>query len=136
MEQHSKIAVVVQDDLQTWQKLNVTAFLVSGIATACPDLLGVPYEDGSGVSYLPMFAIPVVVLAADRPGLRRAFDRASSRQLLTSLYTEDLFSTGNDVDNRAAVKNVKTADLALVGIAIAGDRRDIDKALDMLALHP
>jgi hypothetical protein len=136
MEQDPKIAVVIRDDLMTWQKLNVTAFLVSGIATSCPDLLGVPYEDGSGVCYLPMFAIPVVVLAADRPGIRRAFDRASSRQLLMSLYTEDLFATGNDVDNRAAVKNVKTTDLALVGIAIAGDRRNVDKALDKLALHP
>jgi hypothetical protein len=43
---------------------------------------------------------------------------------------EDLFSTGNDIDNRAAVKKVNTEDLALVGIAAAGDRRDVDKALD------
>jgi len=34
----TKIAIVLRDDLETWQKLNVTAFLSSGIA-ANPDLL-------------------------------------------------------------------------------------------------
>jgi hypothetical protein len=136
MQHDSKIAVVLRDDLLTWQKLNVTSFLVSGITSTRPDLLGDPYEDASGERYLPMFAIPVVVLAADRPGLRRAFDRARARQIPMGLYTDDLFATGNDVDNRAAVRKVETEDLALAGIALAGDRRDIDKALDKLALHP
>jgi hypothetical protein len=27
----TKVAIVVRDDLQNWQKLNVTAFLMSGI---------------------------------------------------------------------------------------------------------
>jgi hypothetical protein len=131
-----KIAVVVRDDLATWQKLNVTAFVVSGITHSNPDLIGLPYEDASGVAYLPMFAIPIVVLTADRPGIRRAFERAHSRELGLGVYTEDLFSTGNDVDNRAAVARVTTAELNLVGIAVVGERRDVDKALDRLRLHP
>ena len=32
MEFDTKIAVVLRDDLAVWQKTNVTAFLVSGIA--------------------------------------------------------------------------------------------------------
>src|SRR3546814_942976 len=32
----TKIAVLLRDDLATWQRLNVTAFLVSGVATAQP----------------------------------------------------------------------------------------------------
>ena len=28
----TKIAIVLRDDLETWQKLNVTAFLASGVA--------------------------------------------------------------------------------------------------------
>jgi hypothetical protein len=34
----TKIAIIVRDDLAVWQKLNVTAFLTSGIAGAHPDL--------------------------------------------------------------------------------------------------
>jgi hypothetical protein len=36
----SKVAVVVRDDLETWQRLNVTAFLMSGITAARPELVG------------------------------------------------------------------------------------------------
>jgi hypothetical protein len=43
----TKIAVVLLDDLAVWQKANVTAFLVSGIAGTDPSLVGEPYVDGS-----------------------------------------------------------------------------------------
>ena len=67
-----KIAVVVRDDLASWQALNVTAFLVSGIGTRLPDVVGEPYVDGSGLQYLPMFGHPVLVFAADAVALARA----------------------------------------------------------------
>jgi Protein of unknown function (DUF2000) len=41
-------------------------------------------------------------------------------------YTEELFATAKDVDNRAAA-NATTPDLALVGIGVVGDRRSVDK---------
>jgi hypothetical protein len=132
----NKIAVVVRDDLDTWQKLNVTAFVVSGLGTAVPELVGRPYEDASGVKYHSMFGLPVLVFAGDAAGLRRAFDRAQSRGLMLAVYTDDLFATGNDVDNRAAVAAVPTTELALAGFAVAGNRRTVDKVPDKLRLHP
>ena len=38
----TKVAVAVRDDLESWQRLNVTAFLVSGITAANPHLVGAP----------------------------------------------------------------------------------------------
>lgn len=131
-----KIAVVVRDDLAAWQALNVTAFLVSGIGTHLPDVVGEPYVDGSGLRYLPMFGHPVFVFAADAAALDRAAGRARARGLAMAVYTDDLFATDNDVDNRAAVAKVATPDLTLAGIALAGPRRDVDKAVDKLRLHP
>ena len=131
-----KLAVVVRDDLLVWQKLNVTAFLTSGFGVRDPGLVGAPYVDGDGRRYQPMFAQPVAVLAADAAGLRRAFDRALARGLDVAVYTDDLFATGNDEDNRAAVAAVATGDLLLAGFAVCGDRRAVDKALDRLRLHP
>ena len=32
----TKVAILVLDDLAVWQKLNVTAFLATGIAAAAP----------------------------------------------------------------------------------------------------
>jgi hypothetical protein len=136
METPPKLAVVVRSDLETWQKLNVTAFLVSGFGTRRPDVIGDDYADASSRRYLPMFGHPVLVYAGDAAAVTRAFGRAQARDLATAVFTDDLFATGNDVDNRAAVAKVATADLSLAGFAIVGDSRDVDKALDKLKLHP
>jgi hypothetical protein len=82
-----------------------------------------------------MFGQPVLVFAADADGLRRTLDRALARGIVPAIYTEDLFATGNDVDNRAAVAAVAAADLNLVGIAVRGPRRDVDKLTKGLTLH-
>ena len=39
----TKIAVLLRDDLEPWQRLNVTAFLVSGLGTEVPEVVGEPY---------------------------------------------------------------------------------------------
>jgi hypothetical protein len=44
----TKIAIIVRDDLATWQKLNVTAFLMSGIIGANTDIISEPYQDSDG----------------------------------------------------------------------------------------
>ncbi|HEY8526637.1 MAG TPA: DUF2000 family protein [Acidimicrobiales bacterium] len=41
-----------------------------------------------------------------------------------------------DIDNRAAVAKVATEDLPVAGFAVLGPRREVDKALDKLKLHP
>jgi hypothetical protein len=128
--------VAVRADLAVWQKLNVTAFLVSGIAGTEPATVGAAYEDGSGVRYLPMFGQPVLVFAGDGAQLRRAFERARARGLSPSVYTDELFATGNDIDNRAAVRAVTTEALNLAGFAVHGERKAVDKAFDGLKLHP
>jgi hypothetical protein len=70
----SKIAVIVRDDPEPWQRLNVTAFLASGVA-ANPDLLGEPYADADGTRYLPLFRQPVLVTGG-RQDRRRGGPRA------------------------------------------------------------
>ena len=131
----TKIAVIVRDDLPTWQKLNMTAFLVSGIAATQPESIGEPYEDASGIEYLPMFGQPTLVFSGDADQLRAAYERARSRDLRLAIFTEELFATGNDRDNRAAVKAVSSEDLAIVGLALRAERRAVDKIVKGLALH-
>ncbi|MFE3885824.1 DUF2000 family protein [Streptomyces lydicus] len=131
----TKIAVIVRDDLAVWQKLNVTAFLASGIAHARDDIMGKPYEDASGQDYLALFREPVLCYTADSRALSRTHARALSRGVPTALYTADMFHTGNDDDNRAAVRAVAVADLDLVGLAVHGPRGIIDKITKGLKLH-
>src|SRR5215510_16575956 len=132
----TKIAVVLLGDLAVWQKTNVTAFLVSGIAGAVPGAVGEPYRDASGNEYLPMFVQPVLVYEADHAGLRTAYERAMSRGVTPAVYTRELFETNHDEANRAAVAAVSAGQLDLVGIALRADRRLVDKVVDRLRFHP
>jgi hypothetical protein len=132
----TKLAVVLRDDLAVWQKTNVTAFLVSGIAATVPGVVGEPYRDGSGNEYLPMLVQPVLVYEADAAGLRRAYERAMARDVPMAVYTRELFETNHDEANRAAVAGVAADELDLVGIAFRAERKVVDKIVDRLRFHP
>jgi hypothetical protein len=132
----TKIAVLLRDDLETWQRLNVTAFLVSGLGTQLPEVVGAPYEDADGVPYLPMFRQPVLVFEGTKETLTAAHARALTRALPRAVFTSDLFTTGNDHDNRAAVRAVPTRELDLVGLAVYGPRNAVDKTLKGARMHP
>jgi hypothetical protein len=98
--------------------------LISGIAATDPALVGEPYIDGSGNHYLPMCRQPIMVYAADRAGLRRAYERAMARELeRLAVFTHDLFATPHDEANRAAAAAVAT-ELDFAGIALDADRKD------------
>jgi hypothetical protein len=132
----TKIAVVLRDDLEVWQRLNVTAFLVSGISQAAAEVIGEPYADADGTQYLPMFRQPVLVFEGGKEVLAAAHERAVGRGLAVSVFTADLFATGNDRDNRAAVLAVRRQDLDLVGIAVYGPRNAVDKVTKGARMHP
>ena len=132
----TKIAVVIRDDLPVWQKLNMTAFLASGVAAAAPDAIGADYADADGTRYTPMFGQPVMVFAADAARMGRTLDRALSRGVVPTVFTTDLFATGNDAENRAAVAAVPREHLDVAGIALRADRKTVDKITAGLRLHP
>ena len=131
----TKIALMLRDDLEPWQALNVTAFLTSGIAANDADLIGDPYEDADGTPYLAMIRQPIVVFEGDAERLTATHAKAVSRELSTAVYIREMFSTGNDRDNRAAVRAVGRDDLDLVGIAVHGPKNAVDKTFKGSTLH-
>ncbi|MFJ4946082.1 DUF2000 family protein [Streptomyces albidoflavus] len=132
----TKIAVLLRDDLEGWQRLNVTAFLVSGLGTQHPEVIGEPYEDADGTAYLPMLRQPVLVFEGSKETLTAAHGNALARALPRAVFTFDLFATGNDRDNRAAVRAVGKDALNLVGLAVHGPRNAVDKVLKGARMHP
>jgi hypothetical protein len=132
----TKIAIVLRDDLPVWQKLNVTAFLVSGIAHRAREAIGEDYADADATSYLPMFVQPVLAFSATSEELTRTLDRTLSRGLTPSVFIREMFATGHDAANRATVAAVPRPDLDLVGIGLRANRRDVDKIVKGLRLHP
>ena len=135
MRFNTKIAIAVRDDLAAWQKLNVTAFLASAVAGEHPEVIGDRYQDGSGNLYLPMFPQPVLVYAAGADGLATAHQRSLARGMRAAVYIEEMFRTGNDAANRAAVRAADADGMPLAGLAAYGPRNAVDKVFKGLPLH-
>src|SRR6266702_5174176 len=131
----TKVALVIRSDLASWQKMNVAAFLASGIAASYPESIGEPYEDASGNGYLRLIGQPMLIYGADRTALARVLDRALARGVQPALYTEEMFSTTHDGANRDAVRSVERDNLNLVGLAIRAERKVVDKIVDKLKFH-
>lgn len=138
MEFSTKIAIVVAEDLATWQKMNIVAFLTSGViaeAQKSENIIGEPYVDGSGKAYNALCIQPIVVLKAPREKLSTFLARAERREAKTALYIEDMFATGHDAANRETVTQYATDDLPLVGLALRTARKDVDKIFKGAKLH-
>lgn len=131
----TKIALVIRNDLAVWQKLNVAAFLASGIAASFPECIGEPYADASGTAYHALIGQPMLIYGADAAQFARALDRALTRGVKAAVYTEDMFTTTHDDANRAAVAAVERQSLNLVGLAFRAERKIIDKVVDGLKFH-
>ena len=131
----TKIAIIVRDDLATWQKLNVTAFLMSGITGANPDLIGEVYKDKDGRTHLPMSVQPVIVLTGAANVLTNIRNRAHERGIETVAYIEEMFSTGHDAANRAVFAEHGASQANTVGIALRADKKIVDKVTKGAKMH-
>ena len=134
MKFDNKIVAILRQDLLMWQKLNVTAFIMSGIGGR-QDVLGEPYVDGVGKMYLPMSKQPILIYAASSEQLKEILFKAQSKEVHMAIYTEELFNTYNDEDNRAKVAEFATNDLNLVGIGMIGKKNHVDRLTKGLNLH-
>jgi hypothetical protein len=132
----TKVALLVHEDLAVWQKLNVAAFLATGIAGAVPQAMGEPYEDAAGRRHAPLLGQPILVFAASSEVLQRAWQQALQRDLRRSAYVRAMFSTGHDAANRAAFRAEPADAPDLVGLALHGAKKDVDKATRGAQLHP
>ncbi|KAA3503284.1 DUF2000 family protein [Rhizobium rhizogenes] len=131
----TKIAVILRDDLAVWQKLNVTAFLMSGIVAQAGEIIGEPYRDGAGNVYNPLSIQPVVVMATDQEALRKIHQRSLERDVTTSLYIEEMFATGHDVANRQVFSEFSPDNARVVGMALRADKKIVDKITKGAKLH-
>lgn len=132
----TKVAIIVRDDLAVWQRLNVVAFLATGVASAAPEAMGEPYVDARGRRYGNMLGQPVLVFEGDLPALQKAHRVGLERELTLVPYVFAMFSTGHDAANREVFMAEEAENLNLVGLALRGPKKAVDKAIKGLSLHP
>jgi hypothetical protein len=79
---------------------------------------------------------PILIFTADREQIQAVYRQALDTDVQFSIYTEELFSTGHDEANRAAVAAVRSEDLKVVGLALRGRKKPMDRLTKGLRLHP
>jgi len=131
----TKIAIVVRENLAAWQKLNVTAFLTSGVVGASEGLIGEPYEDAAGNRYNALAIQPMIVLSADDETIKTIYRRAMERGVRLTLYIEQMFATGHDEANRATVRQYHPEAMNVVGLALREDKKLVDKITKGARMH-
>lgn len=123
--------------MQTWQKVNVTAFLASSVAIKFPETHGKAFVNASKSEYFPFIKHPILIYQADNSSeIKRALTRAKERQLQVGIYTEGLFATKNEEENHIEIGKYSDEDQVLVGIVIYGEIKKVSKAVDGLKFHP
>lgn len=132
----TRIAVVLRNDLATWQSLNVMAFLAGGLVGQDAGLIGEPYIDGADNHYNALIRQPIVVLSADTTTIAKVHKRAIDRKVRCSFYVEEMFKTGHDSANRAVFGQHGPDDAQVVGIALHTDRKTVDKITKGTSMHP
>jgi len=131
----TKIAIVLRDNLASWQRLNVTAFLMSGIVGQNPAIIGEAYRDRAGNLYNALSVQPIIVLSADDAAIAAIHRRALERDVTASLFIEEMFSTGHDTANRAVFAEFAPEDAKVVGIALRAEKKVVDKITKGAVMH-
>jgi len=132
----TKFVIVLRDDLAQWQALNVTAFLATGVAAQCPQIIGEAYRDRVGNVYNPMSIQPMIMLAADAATIGAIHRRALAEGVTASAYVEEMFATGHDAANRAVFAQFSPDDAKIVGLALRAPKKTADKIVKGARMHP
>jgi len=131
----TKIVLIVADDIQTWQKLNVVSFLVSGLIGNNPVLMGDDYIDAGKNTFNSLSKQPMIVLKASRSKLKTIHGRTISKNIKASSFISDMFSTNNDIDNREVFRNYSPETADVVGVGVYCDSKTADKITKGAKLH-
>ena len=135
MQFATKIIIAVRDDLQPWQELNITAFLMSGIVAETPNIIGKGYKDSEGNNYSAISSQPVIILYGSSSVLRNMRMRALSRDVNTAVYIEEMFETGHDEANRLVFSEHGPNEGNTVGVAYIADKKIADKISKGAKMH-
>lgn len=91
--------------------------------------------DSLGRHYGNISGQPMLIFEADLDGLQTAHRKGLERELTLILYVHAMFSTGHDDANREVFMAEDANTLNLVGLAMRGPKKGVDKAIKGLSLH-
>ena len=76
-----------------------------------------------------------MVLSANARTIAKVHRRSLEREVRSSLYVEEMFTTNHDEANRAVFRQFSPENARVVGIALRAERRIVDKITKGAKMH-
>lgn len=124
-----KMVIVLDDSLELGLKMNTAAVLSLTLGAQIEDLIGGELMDKTGVWHFGLTTVPLPILKASPEKLREVFNSASGlrEELLVVDVTDAAQTTVDYADYQAKLEKTDTNDLKLLGVALAGPKKLVNK---------
>ncbi len=131
-----KMVIVVDDSLPMGLKCNTAAVLSLTLGNKIEGLIDKDLKDGSGNIHTGLTNTPLPILKTTEEQLKQIRKQASdmSSDLLVVDITDAAQTTKNYADYEEKLKSKKSEELRLLGIALAGNQKDVKSLTGNLAL--
>lgn len=124
-----KIAIAISDHLLIEQKLQVVAFLTSGLVAQHSDVMGAPYEDFEGNLFSPVMKCYPHIHCVDEMAIGNMHHRAISQSIMITVFVEEWFGMADDEARRAIFQHFDPNTVNVVGMAIYAPRDTVAQVL-------
>ncbi len=134
IESPERCVIVIDNELPVGRAANAAAVLALTVGARHPMLVGPPLVDADGVAHPGLIPIGIAVLA----GPASQLSEIRARALESGCDVVDFPVQGQRTTNYSSfvddVSQVKTDDLAYVGVALVGAKKPISKIVANLSL--
>ncbi len=121
----NKAAIIINPDLPVGLLANAVACITSGLFVNGGELVGEEII-GSGVNYIPITKIPILILKPGNTPLIDLCRRAQEMDLKYMAFTREAQTTTNYEEYKKRVVGKNIDDVILVGLGIVGTEEKIN----------
>ena len=133
--QDYKMVVILDEELPVGLLSNTAAILALTIGKEVQDLVGTALTDASGDVHKGLTKIPLPILKTTGENLKQLREKSKSLENLFMVDVTDAAQTTTNYDDyEQKLKNTKLDELKLLGIALAGNKKDVQSLSGNLGL--
>lgn len=134
--QDFKMVIILDEDLPLGLKANTAAVLSLTVGNKIDDLIGEDLVDKDTYIHTGLTGTPLPILKCNTKNLKELYDKAYTLrdEILLVDITDAAQTTKNYDDYRQKLEQTANEKLQLLGIALAGSKKIINKLTGSLAL--
>lgn len=130
-----KCVMIIDEDLPGGLSVNTAGVLALTLGNKIGQIIGPDVTDGSGRAHLGITTMPIPILKAKAETVRDVRLQASeSEDLMLVDFTDAAQTTKTYEDYTRKIEGVPTEELSYLGLALYGDKKQVNKLTGSLPL--